>query len=89
MKWTAYLKGINVAAQVNVAASEIQKKNRTMLLKIMSTLRFLACQGLAIRGHTDENSNFHNLLQLRCEDDDNLLVWLQQKTAFCQPRYSE
>ena len=82
MKWTAYLKGVNVATQANEAGLEHQNKNRAMLLKILSTLRFLACQGLAIRGHTDESSNFYNLLQLRCEDDENLSKWLKQKTSF-------
>ena len=81
MKWTAYSKGINVATQVNEAGLEQQKKNRAMLLKILSTLR-LACQGLAIRGHTEESSNFYNLLRLRCEDCENLSNWLKQKTSF-------
>ena len=44
-------------------------KNRQCFLKILSSLRFLACQGCAIRGHGDEtDGNFYQLLKLRGED---------------------
>ena len=39
--------------------------------KGLSTLRFLARQGCAIRGHGDEtDGNFHQLLKLRGEEDE-------------------
>ena len=49
--------------------------NRHCLLKVMSTLRFLARQGCAIRGHGagETNGNFHQLLKLRGEDDKQVL----------------
>ena len=44
-------------------------KNRQCFLKILSSLRFLAYQGCAIRGHGDEtDGNFYQLLKLRGED---------------------
>ena len=38
----------------------------------MSSRRYLARQGIALRGHNDEDSNFIQLLNLLAEDDDNL-----------------
>ena len=35
---------------------------------LYSTLQYLARQGLAIRGHTDENSNYYKLLELRSNE---------------------
>ena len=42
-----------------------QKDNRQCLLKVLSDIRFMAQQGIAIRGNGDENdSNFIQLLKL-------------------------
>ena len=46
----------------------------------MSIIRYLARQGIALRGHNEENSNFIQLLNLRAEDDDNLKEWLLRKS---------
>ena len=35
-------------------------------------------QGLAIRGHKDEESNLYQLLKLRCEDCQELSVWFER-----------
>ena len=52
-----------------------------MFLKIISSIRFLSRQGMALRGdRNDEDSNFLQLLQLKAEDDPGLLEWLKQKT---------
>ena len=51
------------------------------LLKILSNVKFLARQGLPLRGHGDESdSNFHQLLKLRSEDDPRVKTWLSKKT---------
>ena len=42
----------------------------------MSSIRYLARQGIALRGHNEENSNFIQLLNFHAEDDDNLKEWL-------------
>ena len=48
---------------------------------MLSNVRFLAIQGLAFRGDSDEcNSNFMRLLHFRTEDDPRLLEWMKQKT---------
>jgi len=51
---------------------------RLTLLKIISSLKFLAIQGLAIRGHSDETSNFINLLKLRTAVSLELDQWLKK-----------
>ena len=44
--------------------------NREYLLKVMTTLRFLALQDLALRGDEDEkDSSFYQLLKLHCEEN--------------------
>lgn len=48
------------------------KESRIALLKIIDSLLYLTRQGLAIRGHLDDNSNFHQLLKLRSNDSVEL-----------------
>ena len=56
-------------------------ENRQMLLKILSNIRFLARQSIAIRGDGDEeNSNFIQLFKLCGEDDPKFAKWLEKKT---------
>ena len=57
-----------------------QDQNRKTLIKIMSSIRYLARQGIALRGHNEENPNFIQLLYLRAKDDDNLKEWLLRKS---------
>ena len=54
---------------------------RQCFLKILSNLKFLARQGLPIRGHRSEiDSNFIQLLKLRGEDDHRIEGWLKKRT---------
>ena len=55
-----------------------QKKatNRRMFLKVLSSIRYLARQGLALRGDGDEQDrNFLQLLKLK--DDSAMINWLK------------
>lgn len=55
-------------------------KNRQALHQIVSSIRFLCRQGLALRGHHDESdSNLKQLLRMKAEDDPVLLEWLKRK----------
>ena len=47
--------------------------NRHCFMKILESLRFLARQGCAIRGHDDTEGNLHQLLCLMGKDDSK--VW--------------
>ena len=64
--------------------SELTKQkieNRQMLLKILSNIRFLARQSIAIRDDGDEeNSNFIQLFNLCGEDDPKFAKWLEKNT---------
>ena len=56
-----------------------KEQARDTLLLIMSSIRFLARQGLALRGdHSDESANLVQLLHLRAEDKPQLLKWLEK-----------
>ena len=51
------------------------------LLKILSNIRFLARQGLPLRGHgSGTDSNFIQLLKLRAQDDQRIEGWLTKRT---------
>ena len=69
-------------AEILQSELTLQKiENRQMLLKILSNIRFLAHQSIAIRGDGDEeNSNFIQLFKLRGEEDPKFVKWLEKKT---------
>ena len=61
-------------------ASE-KRDNQQCLLKVLSNLRYLARQGIALSGDGDEsNSNFMQLLKLRQNEDPRIKDWLHRKT---------
>ena len=60
---------------------EIQQKNVSALMKILSSIRYLARQRLPLRSHNDSESNFRQLLLLRAEDDPNFQEWLHKETS--------
>jgi hypothetical protein len=62
-KWAAYVANTNVHVQLVDQAAAEQVRNQNMLLKILSTIRFLGRQGLAIRGHSNDG-NFEELLKI-------------------------
>ena len=61
-------------------AHRLQKTNaRDMLRLILSSVRFLARQGLALRGDgSDASANLIQLLRLRAEDKPEVLQWLDK-----------
>ena len=75
-------KGTDVANQlVSYKEEERAWANRCML-QIMSSLRFLVCQGLPLRGHEYADSNLNQLLKLRAEYSKELSDWLKRKTSW-------
>lgn len=67
--------------------TNLQSQSRASLLKIISCLRYLARQGLSLRGHGDDKeSNFTQLLKFRAEDDAAFKEWLEKKNqSFTSP----
>ena len=58
-----------------------RKRNRASLLHILRALRYLARQGLSLRGSSlthETNGNFTQLLQLFCTLDEGLPSWLKK-----------
>ena len=67
----------DVAEMLSSQHAEEKKRNRQYLLHVITTIRFLACQDLALRGDGDEkDSNFLQLLMLRAHDDPNIKLML-------------
>ena len=58
VKWAHYTKSRSVAAQLVTQLHEEQECARACLLKIISTLQFLAREGLPLRGHQENDGNF-------------------------------
>ncbi|XP_068704855.1 zinc finger MYM-type protein 1-like [Montipora foliosa] len=62
-----------------------KSKNRKILLTILSNIRYLARQALPLRGDwntetmCEVNSNFHQLLKLRSQENPEIIEWLQKR----------
>ena len=69
---------VNVACMLDTAQKEMQKTRKRMLLKQLSTLRCILRQGLAVRGHSEIESNLQQVLKLRAEYDGELSTWLSE-----------
>ncbi len=91
------LRGLNVAhhvhpflpksinAQLSSVLATAQEEARSNLQKILSSVKYLAQQGLALRGHGNEEGNFHYLLLLKAEDDPSLGHWLKWNHSYTSP----
>ena len=67
----------DVREQLSKAHMHEKQKACDMLYLILSSVRFLARQGLALRGdHCSEESNLTQLLHLRSECNPEMLQWL-------------
>ena len=71
----------NIATCLSNEHQREQLEHRRCFLKILSNIKFLARQGLPLRGHGSEvDSNFIQLLKLRAEDDPRIDRWLVKRT---------
>lgn len=69
----------DIGQTLSIAHTQNKAENRKMLLKILQNVKFLFCQGIALWGNDDSESNFFQLLMLcKC---DNLAIsrWLKRK----------
>ena len=73
----------DVVTQLRIRCEADQKFHREMLMKLLSSIRFLARQGLPFRGHTETSETFegnlYQLLLLQAEDNNQMRVWLKKK----------
>ena len=79
LKWVHYSKSHSVAAQLSKQLQSDQIVAQKCLLRLISSLRFLARQGLAVRGHDEAQGNLLQLLQLRSEDCSELCNWMERR----------
>ena len=68
-----------IGTQLDQQMKKNQQLHRSMLLKQLSSLRYLARQGLAVRGHEQIEGNLIQLLLLRREDYPELKQWVKEK----------
>lgn len=69
----------SVMEQLSNEAAKRRGENRKNILKMISSLRYLLRQGLAIRGHQESEGNLIQLLFLRSEDDPSLRLFLKEQ----------
>ena len=72
-------KSANIQSLMDKDHARNESEKTACLKKVVTTLRFLARQAEAFRGHSDIDSNFTQLLMLRAEDDPILKSWLNKK----------
>jgi hypothetical protein len=78
----------NVGEMLVKGYAEERAENRRMLQIILSSIRYLGRQGLALRGRykaeddvLECDSNFIQLLKMRAEDNPRLLNWMEKSQA--------
>ena len=69
----------DVGEMLSKQHSKEKKLNGRMLLVIIQTLQFIGRQGIACRGHQDEESNFIQILKLRGHDQPEVRKWLNKR----------
>ena len=80
VKLAAKVSSTHVGAQLNAQHMLDQKYHQRMLVKLLSSIRFLACQGLPLRGHLEDvNGNLYKFLLLRADDCPQLNSWVLRK----------
>ena len=69
----------DVGELLSLAHADEKAANRQCLVTIAENLRFLAKQGIALRGDDDEKEcNFMQLIKLRAIQQPELLKWLER-----------
>ena len=68
----------DVGEQFDRAHKANKERARDVLCLILASIRFLARQGLALRGDVEESSNLIQLLWSRAEDKPEILQWIEK-----------
>ena len=69
----------SVDTKLSAQVAEEQALARDALTTIFTSLRFLATQNIAVRGHAHDDGNFVQLLKLRSEDKRSVRRWLTKR----------
>ena len=71
----------DVGERLSTEHEQQKAENRKIFRKILQNIRFLARQGLPLRGHgAGSDGNFIQLLRLQAHDCPAILAWIEKKT---------
>jgi len=74
-----------VDCQLSAQREAEQREARACLEVIMTSIQYLARQGLALWGHDSAEGNLQQLMLLWCKDKPGMVRWLERKVAFTSP----
>ena len=80
------LKAPSIGSQLDNGNKKQQQAARKSVIKIFTSVRYLLRQGLALRGHTENEGNFLQLFKLLADDDSDLRLYMKRKTSFVSPQ---
>ena len=69
---------VNIGAILDAKTKEQQLRRQRTLKKHLSSVRYLARQGLAFRGHDEKEGNMMQLLQMWSVHDVDIEQWLRE-----------
>ena len=76
-------KSSGIGAQLSTQVLTDQRHHREMLMKLIGSIKFLARQGLPLRGHHEDNESFqgnlYQLLLLQAAECPEMEIWLQKR----------
>ena len=70
---------VDIGSMLDHQLKATQEIRRSSLLKQLSSMRYLARQGLGLRDHDEDNGNLIQLLKTRAEDVPYLEQWLNDR----------
>ena len=73
------MKQPSVSTQLNIQLVQEQRVNREILLKQLTSLRYILRQGLALQGHEEKEGNLMQLLYLRSDDSPGMKQYIENK----------
>ena len=83
MKLAAKSSSVDVVVQLRSQHDAVTSNHRTMFLKLLECVRYLARQGLPLRGHHEDSTSFegnlYQLLLLQAKDSPQLGTWLKKR----------
>ncbi|XP_054267247.1 zinc finger MYM-type protein 1-like [Macrosteles quadrilineatus] len=74
-----------IESQLSHVKLEQQKLALESLMTIISSVKYLVRQGMAVRGHKNDEGNLMELLKVRCEDKPSLKQWLEKDITYTHP----
>lgn len=82
-KLSAKSQGPGIDAQLLTQRSATQRQHRSMFMKLLYSVQFLARQGLSFRGHREDiehfGGNLYQSLLLQAKSSPEMIPWLKQK----------